>query len=80
MMQEDPFGQFADWWGSENVPVVVATAGPDGRPTARAVVLELFEPLLPHAASITTTAPDRTSRNTLIVMGGEVTASGQYAQ
>src|SRR5689334_24551943 len=44
------------------------------------VVLELFEPLLPHAASITTTMPDRTSRPALITMGGEVTTSGQCAQ
>ena len=44
------------------------------------VVLELFEPLPPHAASDTTTTPDRASRTALITMGGDVTASGQYAQ
>jgi pyridoxamine 5'-phosphate oxidase len=42
-MEHDPFRQFADWWSTENVPVVVATAGPDGRPTARAVALEGFD-------------------------------------
>jgi len=36
----DPLAVFAAWWADERVPVVVATATPDGRPSARAVVLE----------------------------------------
>jgi pyridoxamine 5'-phosphate oxidase len=39
----DPFAWFAEWWEEEQVPVVVATASPDGVPTARAVVLEEFD-------------------------------------
>lgn len=39
-MDDDPFRVFAEWWEDEQVPVVVATATPDGRPSARAVVLE----------------------------------------
>jgi pyridoxamine 5'-phosphate oxidase len=39
----DPLERFADWWRAEQVPVVVATASPDGRPAARAVVLERFD-------------------------------------
>jgi pyridoxamine 5'-phosphate oxidase len=39
-VRPDPFEQFAEWWQAERVPVVVATATPDGRPSARAVVLE----------------------------------------
>jgi pyridoxamine 5'-phosphate oxidase len=39
----DPFALFASWWAEEQVPVVVATASPDGAPTARAVVLEQFD-------------------------------------
>lgn len=38
-MDDDPFEVFAAWWGEQNVPMVVATAGP----TARAVVLEQFD-------------------------------------
>ena len=38
-MDDDPFGVFAAWWGEQNVPMVLATAGP----TARAVVLEEFD-------------------------------------
>jgi pyridoxamine 5'-phosphate oxidase len=37
---DDPFAWFAAWWAEEQVPMVVATASPDGVPTARAVVLE----------------------------------------
>jgi pyridoxamine 5'-phosphate oxidase len=39
----DPFALFAQWWEEEQVPVVVATASPDGLPTARAVVLEQLD-------------------------------------
>jgi pyridoxamine 5'-phosphate oxidase len=39
----DPIQQVAEWWREERVPVVVATATPDGRPSARAVVLEHFD-------------------------------------
>jgi pyridoxamine 5'-phosphate oxidase len=39
----DPLQQFAEWWREEEVPVVVATAAPDGAPSARAVVLEGFD-------------------------------------
>jgi pyridoxamine 5'-phosphate oxidase len=35
----DPLREFAAWWGEEEVPMVVATAGP----SARAVVLEGFD-------------------------------------
>jgi pyridoxamine 5'-phosphate oxidase len=35
----DPFRLFAAWWEEQNVPMVLATAGP----TARAVVLEKFD-------------------------------------
>jgi pyridoxamine 5'-phosphate oxidase len=38
-VDDDPFRIFAAWWGEENVPMVLATAGP----TARAVVLEEFD-------------------------------------
>lgn len=38
-MDDDPFRVFAAWWHEENVPMVLATAGP----TARAVVLEEFD-------------------------------------
>jgi pyridoxamine 5'-phosphate oxidase len=36
---DDPFRLFADWWADEQVPMVLATAGP----SARAVVLEAFD-------------------------------------
>ena len=39
----DPVAQFAEWWNGDAVPVVVATVSPDGRPSARAVVLEGFD-------------------------------------
>jgi pyridoxamine 5'-phosphate oxidase len=39
----DPVARFAGWWDDENVPVVVATATPDGRPSARTVVLDAFD-------------------------------------
>jgi pyridoxamine 5'-phosphate oxidase len=42
-VQADPFRQFAEWWDEQQVPVVVATAGADGHPSARAVVLEGFD-------------------------------------
>lgn len=42
-MNNDPIEQFAAWWREEQVPVIVATATPDGRPSARAVVLEEFD-------------------------------------
>ena len=42
-MNDDPFAQLAAWWQEERVPVVVATASPDGRPSARAVVLERLD-------------------------------------
>jgi pyridoxamine 5'-phosphate oxidase len=42
-VKPDPLEQFAEWWREERVPVVVATATPDGRPSARAVVLEHFD-------------------------------------
>lgn len=38
-MDDDPFRVFAAWWQEENVPMVLATAGP----AARAVVLEEFD-------------------------------------
>lgn len=38
-MDEDPFRVFAAWWREQNVPMVLATAGP----AARAVVLEEFD-------------------------------------
>jgi pyridoxamine 5'-phosphate oxidase len=38
-MNNDPFRQFAAWWADEEVPMVLATAGP----AARAVVLEHFD-------------------------------------
>ena len=38
-MDDDPFRVFAGWWQEQNVPMVLATAGP----TARAVVLEEFD-------------------------------------
>lgn len=38
-MDDDPFRVFAAWWQDENVPMVLATAGP----SARAVVLEQFD-------------------------------------
>lgn len=42
-MNPDPVAQFREWWEDEQVPVVVATASPDGRPSARTVVLEQFD-------------------------------------
>lgn len=42
-MNPDPLQQFAEWWREEEVPVVVATATPEGAPSARAVVLEGFD-------------------------------------
>jgi pyridoxamine 5'-phosphate oxidase len=39
IVDDDPFRVFAGWWQEENVPMVLATAGP----TARAVVLETFD-------------------------------------
>jgi pyridoxamine 5'-phosphate oxidase len=41
--RRDPIHEFAAWWDEEQVPVVVATATPEGRPSARAVVLEAFD-------------------------------------
>ena len=38
-MSDDPMRQFAAWWADEEVPMVLATAGP----AARAVVLEHFD-------------------------------------
>jgi pyridoxamine 5'-phosphate oxidase len=38
-MEDDPFRQFAAWWADDEVPMVLATAGP----AARAVVLEHFD-------------------------------------
>ena len=38
-MRDDPMQQFAAWWADEEVPMVLATAGP----AARAVVLEAFD-------------------------------------
>ena len=38
-MDDDPFRVFAAWWEEQNVPMVLATAGP----TVRAVVLEKFD-------------------------------------
>jgi pyridoxamine 5'-phosphate oxidase len=43
VVHANPFEQFAEWWAEEQVPVVVATAGADARPTARAAVLEAFD-------------------------------------
>jgi pyridoxamine 5'-phosphate oxidase len=37
---DDPLQLFARWWNDEPVPVILATAMHDGRPSARAVVLE----------------------------------------
>jgi pyridoxamine 5'-phosphate oxidase len=42
-VNRDPFRQFSLWWRDEQVPAVVATASRDGRPSARAVVLERFD-------------------------------------
>jgi pyridoxamine 5'-phosphate oxidase len=39
----DPLALFAAWWREEQVPVVVATATPEGKPSARAVALERFD-------------------------------------
>jgi pyridoxamine 5'-phosphate oxidase len=39
----DPLQQFAEWWREQEVPVVVATATPDGAPSVRAVVLERLD-------------------------------------
>jgi pyridoxamine 5'-phosphate oxidase len=39
-IDDDPLQLFARWWNDEPVPVVLATATRDGRPAARAVVLE----------------------------------------
>jgi pyridoxamine 5'-phosphate oxidase len=39
-VKADPIAQFREWWDEEQVPVIVATASADGRPSARAVVLE----------------------------------------
>ena len=41
--RSDPIELFAAWWNEERVAAVVATAAPDGRPSARAVVLEAFD-------------------------------------
>jgi pyridoxamine 5'-phosphate oxidase len=38
-VDDDPFRVFAGWWQEQNVPMVLATAGP----TARAVVWETFD-------------------------------------
>jgi pyridoxamine 5'-phosphate oxidase len=38
-VDDDPIRQFAAWWRDEEVPMVLATAGP----SARAVVLEQFD-------------------------------------
>jgi pyridoxamine 5'-phosphate oxidase len=38
-VDDDPFRVFAGWWQEQNVPMILATAGP----TARAVVLEEFD-------------------------------------
>jgi pyridoxamine 5'-phosphate oxidase len=37
---DDPLRRFAQWWHDDRVPVVLATTSPDGKPSARAVVLE----------------------------------------
>jgi pyridoxamine 5'-phosphate oxidase len=42
-VQDDPLRLFEDWWREEPVPLVLATASPDGAPSARAVVLEHFD-------------------------------------
>lgn len=39
----DPLDRLSAWWRDEQVPVVVATATPDGRPSARAVALAGFD-------------------------------------
>jgi pyridoxamine 5'-phosphate oxidase len=39
-----PFERFAEWWvEGEEVPVALATATPDGRPSARMVLLKGFD-------------------------------------
>jgi len=40
MPPDEPLELLRAWWDEEQVPLVVATATPDGRPSARAVVLE----------------------------------------
>ena len=42
-MNADPVAQLREWWEAERVPMVVATAGADGQPSARAVVLEQLD-------------------------------------
>ncbi len=39
-MNPDPLGQFHAWWDDDPVPVALATATPDGRPSARMVLLK----------------------------------------
>jgi pyridoxamine 5'-phosphate oxidase len=39
IVDDDPFRVFSGWWQEQEVPMVLATAGP----TARAVVLEAFD-------------------------------------
>jgi pyridoxamine 5'-phosphate oxidase len=40
-----PFERFAEWWApGEELPVALATATPDGRPSARMVLLKGFGP------------------------------------
>jgi pyridoxamine 5'-phosphate oxidase len=39
-----PFDLFAEWWDEGEVPVALATATPDGRPSVRMVLLKGFGP------------------------------------
>jgi pyridoxamine 5'-phosphate oxidase len=39
-----PFDLFAEWWEEGEVPVALATATPDGRPSVRMVLLKGFGP------------------------------------
>jgi pyridoxamine 5'-phosphate oxidase len=39
-----PFDLFAEWWADGEVPVALATATPDGRPSVRMVLLKGFGP------------------------------------
>jgi pyridoxamine 5'-phosphate oxidase len=41
--QTDPFALFAAWWERGEVPVALATATPDGRPSVRMVLLKGFD-------------------------------------
>lgn len=41
-MDESPLAAFAEWWRDEEVPALLATASPQGRPAVRAVELEAF--------------------------------------